>query len=246
MIYFVNQPFGTGYVKGILPHLFTDQRLVFNERVYIYALEEYHRLSDYPLELHQECFNHKRYDNMPDDEKLPVNAILGFVDVREVIAGARQIDEGEHVYAVTNAHMFVAPLEVEPDEIYKHDDIILMMNTQMFVPRVPSLRNGGTEFLCPTEAFHFELSKYGQSFKLDLSPSLAKLLLDENGDLKPITKLTLWCGSVAKSYLVEGEVEIVYRKENMDELQRCPRIFPESDERVGAMVQFPCNHHLYD
>lgn len=246
MVLFVNQPFATALCRGLLPYLFTDQRLELNERVYIYALDVYRHVTDYPIEWHQESFNHFIFDNLTDAKALPTGAILGFVDVKSVCKEARAIGDGELVYLVTNAHLFVAPFEMAPDEIDANKSILKMMNTEMFVPRVPSLRNEGKEFFCPVNSFTYCVCLCEYDFTLDLSPSLSRLLLDAEGGLKPITKITLWNGTSAKSFQVDDATRILFRQDKLDELKRCPRILPESDDRVGAMVHFSCHHMLYD
>jgi len=243
---FVNEPFALGHCLGVLPYLVTDQHLSPKERVYIYALERFRQLTDYPVELHQEANNQRIYGNLPEDEELPINVLLGSVDVVDIWPGTREIGEDERVYRVTNAHLFVAPFEIQPNEIEENAEIIKLMPTNTFFPRVPSLCDGGREFLCPTNDFMFDYCLNDGDVNLDLSPALSKLLLDDEGNLKPISKLTLWNGRWAKSYLVDDDTQIVFREGQMDELVRCPRIFPETDNLVGAMVHFSCHHPLND
>jgi len=246
MVIFVNQPFATGLCRGLLPFLFTNQRLSPNERVYIYALEKFRHITDYPLEWHQECFNHFVFDNMPKKPSLPEGKILGFVDVEDICYDAREVGPGEKVYRVFRAHLFEEPLEMQPNEVAKNKDTLRMMSAQMFVPRVPSLRDHGKEFFCPTNPYIFSICMYGYGFRLYLSPLVSKLLLDSKGYLKPITKITLWCGSSTKSFEVDDETRIVYSLENYDEWIRCPRIFSASDKRFAAMVHFACNRIIND
>lgn len=248
MILCFNQPFATGICRGLYPAIYTDLPIVSKpQRAYIYSLEKFRKVTDYPIEWHQENFNYRIFGNMPEDSELPTNALLGFVDIYGPDPAAQGAIFGETVYRVRNAHEFVAPFEVEPDEIAKYDDLIKQLNTQMFVPRVPYVCSNFSELVIPANAMLESLCRHGYDFNLELSPSIAKLVIDNHGELRPFKKFTIWYGDWANSYLMDDETKIFFRnKEEMELLKRCPRIYSVTENRVGARIHFSCHHPLFD
>ena len=133
MILCFNQPFATGICRGLYPAIFTDQPLVSNpERAYIYSLDVFRRATDFPIEWLQESFNNRIFGNIPEENELPTNSLLGFVDILAADPRAQKLSTGESVYLVRNAHEFVAPFEIELDEIANYSDLI---NQFSMIPR---------------------------------------------------------------------------------------------------------------
>ena len=248
MILCFNEPFATGISRGLYPTIFTDQRIVsFPERAYIYSLEVFRQVTDYPIEWHQESFNNRIFGNIPEDSELPINALLGFVDIIGTDPSAQKLGTGETVYRIGNAHEFVAPFEIGLKEIDDYSNLLKQLNTQMYVPRVPFVRDSGTELVIPANAFVESLCRHGYNFNLDLSPSLARLVLDEQGNLRPFRKFTIWYSDWANSYLMDDETKIIIRSgEEIEKMKRCPRIYGTTEERVGARIHFSCHHPLFD
>jgi len=249
---FIEQTFATELSKGLQPYLVTDQWLESDrERAYIFALPKFRDASVFPIEMHQESFNHRAFGNMPneqdEEEKLPVWSLLGFVDLEKINGELQKVGSDDYVYLVRNAHEYVAPIEMQPDEIADSRDFIARLNTKMFVPRVPCLRDGGRDLMVPVNPFLYSLCLNEHGINFDLSPSMAKLVLDEDGKLKPFEKFTVWCYREAKSFLVDEETRIFYKDQELVEpFKDCPCILPESKDRLGLMLHLSCHHPLYD
>ena len=76
---------------------------------------------------------------------------------------------------------------------------------------------------------------------------MAKLVIDNHGELRPFKKFTIWYGDWANSYLMDDETKIIFRSdEEMERQKRYPRIYGLTEERVGMRIHFSCHHPLND
>ena len=113
--------------------------------------------------------------------------------------------------------------------------------------RMRPLRDGGRDLMVPVNPFLYSLCLNEHGINFDLSPSMAKLVLDEDGKLKPFEKFTVWCYREAKSFLVDEETRIFYKDQELVEpFKDCPCILPESKDRLGLMLHLSCHHPLHD
>ena len=112
---------------------------------------------------------------------------------------------------------------------------------------MPSLSDEESMLSLPLDVFDFEVSKFDGKICLELAGSLAKLVLDENGMLKPFTKFKLWNGRVGMSYLVDDETCIRYEmNENSSDLKRYPSLFSPDGYTFRAWLILSTKHPLND
>ena len=207
---------------------------------YVYAVEESKRESDNPIEWRQDYINQKLFGNMPDIHELPVNALIGKV----VITGETDIPG---LYNIRNARQFVAPFEVPFDELPQWEDYIKRLNSKVFVPCVPSLRDEESLLAFPLNDFAYALSKYGDKIRIGLVGSFAKLVLDENGILKPFTRFMVWNGKEGMTYLVDAESGVRYEMtEDGSDLKRFPSLYSSEGYTYRSWLVLSTGHPLYD
>ena len=238
---FVHQPFATMACRGLLPAIFTDLQVEsYPFKAYICALDFYKRAADYPYEWHQEYLNQYIFGNMPKVEDLPANALIGSVTV----IGPTDIPG---LFSVVNARQFVAPLQLPFHEFSQYEDIIERMNTTMFIPRVPHLIDHGQNLIVPLNVFSYDVASCGGNFSIELVGSFAKLVLDENGMLKPFTKFTIWYDDQGKSFLVDADTEIIHElTPDGSDLMRYPSQLSPDGTTLHAKLRFTCSSPLND
>ena len=188
---FSHQPYATMSSFGLLPVV----RLKWRPKrfpcvAYVYAIEESESDADNPIEWWQEYINQKKFGNIPNRSWLPVNALIGKVE----ITGETDVPG---LYYITNAHQFVAPLDVPIEDLPQWEKHLGRLYSTVFIPDVPSLSDEESMLSLPLDVFDFEVSKFDGKICLELAGSLAKLVLDENGMLKPFTKFKLWKDTVS-------------------------------------------------
>lgn len=238
---FSHQPYATMSSFGLLPVV----RLKWRPKrfpcvAYVYAIEESESDADNPIEWWQEYINQKKFGNIPNRSWLPVNALIGKVE----ITGETDVPG---LYYITNAHQFVAPLDVPIEDLPQWEKHLGRLYSTVFIPDVPSLSDEESMLSLPLDVFDFEVSKYDGKICLELAGSLAKLVLDENGMLKPFTKFKLWNGKVGMSYLVDDETCIRYEmNENSSDLKRYPSLFSPDGYTFRAWLILSTKHPLND
>jgi hypothetical protein len=207
---------------------------------YVYAIEESESDADNPIEWWQEYINQKKFGNIPNRSWLPVNALIGKVE----ITGETDVPG---LYYITNAHQFVAPLDVPIEDLPQWEKHLGRLYSTVFIPDVPSLSDEESMLSLPLDVFDFKVSKFDGKICLELAGSLAKLVLDENGMLKPFTKFKLWNGRVGMSYLVDDETCIRYEmNENSSDLKRYPSLFSPDGYTFRAWLILSTKHPLND
>lgn len=236
-----NQPYASMSSEGLKSVARLNWRpKIFPCVAYVYAVEESKRESDNPIEWRQDYINQKLFGNMPDIRELPVNALIGKV----VITGETDIPG---LYNIRNARQFVAPFEVPFEELPQWEDYIKLLNSKVFVPCVPSLRDDDSLLAFPLNDFAYELSKYGDKIRIGLVGSFAKLVLDENGILKPFTRFMVWNGKEGMTYLVDAESGVRYEMtEDGSDLKRYPSLYSSDGYTYRSWLVLSTNHPLYD
>ena len=206
---------------------------------YVYAIEESKREADNPLEWRQEHINQKVFGNMPDTRELPVNKLIGKV----VITGPTDIPE---LYYIRNARKFVTPLDVPFEALPKWGFGIKLLYSRVFVPRVPHLINDDSILVVPLDDFAYELSKHSDKICIGLVGSFAKLVLDENGELKPFTKFILWNANEGMTYLVDANTGIRFEMtEDGSDLKRYPSLFSTDGTMTRSWLVLSTGYPLY-
>ena len=159
-----------------------------------------------PLEWQQEVINQQSFGNLEPTDELPVNQLIGFVDlVREIPHSFNLWSRGlkKPAYLVMNAHTFIAPLDINPDEVEQNLNFIELANTKFLIPRCPYLADNESELVLPVNAMLYAMAWTGTAISIQLEGDFAKLVLNEYGLLKPFTKYTLWFGREGKSFVVD-------------------------------------------
>ena len=238
---FSNQPYATMISYGLLPVVKLKWRPEsFPFVAYIYALEESKRDADNPIEWRQEYINQKIFGNMPDVQELPVNSLIGKV----VITGPTDVSG---LYYIRYARKFVAPLDVPFEELSQWEDNIKRLNSKVYVPRVPHLVDDDSILIVPVDDFTYELSKHSEKICIGLVGSFAKLVLDENGELKPFTKFILWNANEGMTYLVDANTGIRFEMtENGSDLKRYPSLYSSDGTTTLSWLVLSTGYPLYD
>ena len=238
---FLHQPYATMTSYGLFPVARVKWRPEsFPCVAYIYAIEESKREADNPHELRQEYVNQKVFGNMPDTRELPVNQLIGKV----VITGPTDIPG---IYYIRDARKFIAPLDVPFEELPQWEDYIKQLNSKVFVPRVPHLVDDDSTLVVPLDTFSYELSKYSDKICIGLVGSFAKLVLDENGQLKPFTKFILWNANEGMTYLVDSNTGIRFEMtEDDSDLKRYPSLFSPDGTMFRSWLVLSTGYPLYD
>ncbi len=240
-VVFIHQPYATLSCRGLLPVVFMDQQEVSKGvKVYVYALDRCKMVADYPYEWHLEYVNQLTFGNMPKAETLPTNALIGSVTIEEEtnIPG---------LFTVRNAREFIAPFEMQVDEIFQNEEYINLMNTKMFIPRVPHLIDGGDNLVIPVNVFLSCLVQYDGDFNVELVGSFSKLVLDEDGMLKPFTKFTVWYDNEGKTFQVDEETEIMFElTTGGKDLKRYPTVLTIEGTTTHSWLHFSCLNPLND
>ncbi len=243
MVYvvFIHQPYASMTCKGLLPAVFAKLRGVSKGvKVYVYALDQCENATDYPYEWHLEYVNQHTFGNMPKAETLPVNALIGSVTIN----GTTDVPG---LFSVINAREFIAPFEMLVDEVQQYEEYINRMNTRMYIPRVPHLIDGGDNLVIPVNVFLSCMAQYDADFKVELVGSFAKLVLDENGLLKPFTKFTIWYDNEGKSFLVDEDTEIIHElTADGKDLKRYPTVLATEGTTTHSWLHFSCHYPLND
>lgn len=235
------QPYATMSSYGLLPVVRLKWRPKrFPCMAYVYAIEESESDADNPIEWRQEYINQKKFGNIPNRSWLPVNALIGSVE----ITGETDVPG---LYYIRNARRFVAPLDVPVEDLPQWEKHLGRLCSTVFVPNVPSLSDEESILSLPFDVFDFEVSKYDSKICLELAGSLARLVLDKNGMLKPFTKFMLWNGKVNKSYLLDDETSIRYEmNENGSDLKRYPSLYSPDGYTFRAWLVLSTKHPLND
>ncbi len=117
----------------------------------------------------------------------------------------------------------------------------------MFIPRVPHLIDGGDNLVIPVNVFLSCMAQYDAYFKVELVGSFAKLVLDENGLLKPFTKFTIWHGNDGMSFVVDDGTKVLYELvPNGSDLKRYPSLLSQDGTTTRSKLCFSCRIPLTD
>lgn len=243
----IPQPYAEMTVRGLVSVIKLDTgEKETHGRIYIYATAPVINPKT-PLEWRQEVENHVVFGNLPPTEELPTNRLIGFVDVVRTVPfdyNVWTLGMRDCAYLVTNAHYFVTPFILNPDEIDLN--FIRRANTCMFMPRQPFFRENGDELVIPVSDFIYQLAWSGNDFNVELTEDFAKLVLGKDGNLKPFTRFSVWRGNQAKRFIVDDETMI--RHSVMDDgsdLCWYPSVVnPKGVAHVW--LHFSCRHPLND
>ena len=238
---FVHQPFATMICRGLLPVFYLDlQAKSYPCKVYVCSLAEFNRASDYTVEWHQECNNQRLFGNLPDTNELPVNQVIGSVKVIGTT-------DDPNLFCIRDAREFVAPFEVPFDQMSKYEEIIERMRTKMYIPHVPHLIDDGSNLVIPFNDFASSLAMYDHEFRIELVGSFAKLVLDEDGMLKPFSRFTVWNGTRGDCFAIDEDTRILHEL-NRDEtdLKRYMSMLAPKGYTFRSWLHLSCHHPLND
>lgn len=244
------QPYASMLVKGLMNVVrIASQHPLENRRILIYATEP---VSDpaTPIEWVQEVNNQQSFGNLADTQDLPRHELVGFVDVlgpADPDTNVWAAGKGERAYLVGNAHEFVMPLHITPNEVQEHLDFIKRVNTTVHIPRCPFFKDNGNNLVLPVNVFLDSLAWNEQDFSIELVGDFAKLVLYEHGLLKPFLRYTIWHGGIGRTFAVDDDTEVRYEinADNSD-LRRYPSALAPDGTTTRAKLHFSCRFPLND
>ena len=218
-------------------------------RLFIYATKpEYETCI--PLEWRQEVINQQLFGNLESTDELPINQLIGFVDLVRMIPhnyNLWSLGSKKTAFLVTNAHTFIVPLDINPDEVEQNLDFIELVNTKILIPRHPYLTDNEAELVLPVNMRLYSMASTGAAIFIQLAGEFAKLVLNEYGLLKPFTRYTLWHDNEGKRFVVDADTEIVHEL-NADgsDLCRYPSMLSPDGMTTRASLRFSCRFPLND
>ena len=177
------------------------------ERIYIYATEQVFNPQT-PIELVQLVSNQWLYGYIDKTESLPVNAVVGFVDVDYEIPVNTPIWNaafGKETCHAYSAHVFDSPINIPYDALEN-------INLE-FADIFPSHVMHSNCAWFSNHSLNFPLSEqlffnfvHHNKLVVDVDVKLAQLVLDENRALREIRFLHIYCGNRSRSYNCEAEL----------------------------------------
>lgn len=181
---------------------------VSGQRFYVYATFEQVPNQEFPVEWMMEAHNHQVYGNIPTDDELPDCAFLGWVEVKYQPYADSSIwsyGHGGSMFRVIRRGIFEHPIDLQPfkGNLYESrlETAPVFHLHECYEPM-----DWGAELELPVNGTLFStISRVGQ-ITLDLFGRLASCVLDDDGELKPFTLLTLTCGNRRRSFNFHGEI----------------------------------------
>ncbi len=183
------------------------------QRFFVYATDEQVENDQMPIEWVMEAYNHQVYGNIPTDDKLPDGAFLGWIDVKnQPYADTSIWSKGQDgtLFRVICPRIFDRPLAIPCDAFEDYLFELLLDAMPVFsMADVDTPFAMGDELLLPVNGSLFNAVTRQGKITLDLTAGLAQQVLDENGNLRKFSLLTLVCGNRQRSFSFYGEVTTV-------------------------------------
>ena len=212
-IVFLPQPFAAMAVSNLLPVVPLEVRPDENRnRFLVYATKPVEN-QEMPIEWIMEACNHMVYGNIPETDRLPINAIVGYVEVCCHPCSDRSIWTALYripMYRVINARIFTYPLRVSRSALESNFIGQILDSIPVYdvhAPRKPEVQ--GDELVLPVNTKLFIRASLGSELTLDLNGELACQVLDVHGELRRFLQLTLTCGICCLRFKFKGEIAVV-------------------------------------
>ena len=212
-IVFLPQPFAAMAVSNLLPFVPLEVRPDENRnRFLVYATKSVEN-QEVPIEWVMEAYNHMVYGNIPETDRVPINAIVGYVEVCCHPCSDRSIWTALYripMYRVINARIFTYPLRVSRSALESNFIGQILDSIPVYdvhAPRKPKAH--GDELVLPVNTKLFRQASIGGELTLDLNGELACQVLDKRGELRRFLLLTLTCGIHCLRFKFQGEIAVV-------------------------------------
>lgn len=212
-IVFLPQPFAAMAVSNLLPVVPLEVRPDENRnRFLVYATKPVEN-QEMPIEWIMDAYNHMVYGNIPEADRLPINAIVGYVEVCYHPCSDRSIWTARYripMYRVINARVFTYPLHVSKPALESNFIGQILDSIPVYdvhAPRKPEVQ--GDELVLPVNTKLFIRASLGSELTLDLNGELACQVLDVHGELRRFLQLTLACGICRLRFKFQGEIAAV-------------------------------------
>lgn len=221
---------------GVVPGVRLEAQLFESrERLFVYATDELVSNLQLPIEWQMEAYNNQVYGNIPSNSELPNDAFYGWFEVSNypfVEPPVLSAGQDGRLYRVVCPRIFDHPL-VMPDNAY--EDFLL----EHFLDAIPVYHihevavpmDWGGELELPVNGTLFDTIPRVGKITLDLFGRLATCVLDDNGELKPFTLLTLACGNRRRSFNFLGEI-FTTLNENFE-----PILYPSMLDSTGFDIR---------
>lgn len=223
-------------LHGVVPGVRLEaQHFESRERLYVYATDEQVSNLQLPIEWQMEAYNNQVYGNIPSDNELPNDAFYGWFEVSNypfVVPPVLNAGQDGRLYRVVCPRIFDHPL-VMPDNACED---LLMEHMLDAIPvhymhEVAEPMDWGTELELPVNGTLFDTIPRVGKISLDLFGRLASCVLDDNGELKPFTLLTIACGNRRRSFNFLGEI-FTTLNENFE-----PILYPSMLDSTGFDIR---------
>lgn len=240
----VTQPYATLICYGLIGEVPVEvpQEERF-ERIYIYATEQEINPQT-PIELVQLVSNQWLYGYIDKTESLPVNAVIGFVNVDyENVANTPIWNAafGKETCCAYSARVFDSPIYIPYDAL---EDINLEF-ADIFPSHVMHSSCAwfsGHSLNVPLREQLFFNFVHHNKLVLDVDMKLAQLVLDENSALREIRFLIIECGNRSRSY--NCKAELISDLDENGEPILYPSILGVGGREVRLRLLVSCNAHL--
>ena len=237
----LTQPDASLTIQGIKDVAQIDARLLENgKRFYVYSTKLVGMDEAAPLELIQEVFNQQQYGNLAAMEDLPVNALLGFFDVKYPAKPEFSVWAAcapENAYKIGNAHIFDEPLLLSIEDVERLEgNLDLQIPSHQWLSSNPHLNECGRELRIQLSSKNYATATHGGSIVLELCGTIA-ICVEEN--MESIEYVTVYHGNESKSFYFRGDLIYHYEDEFHFNQKKYPSAFPPGfTRRVQLMLSF--------
>jgi hypothetical protein len=212
-IVFLPQPFAAMAVSNLLPVVPLEVRTDENRnRFLVYATKSVEN-QEVPIEWVMEAYNHMVYGNIPETDRVPINAIVGYVEVCCHPCPDRSIWTARYripMYRVVKSRVFAYPLHVLRSALESNFIGQILGTIPVYDVHAPCMpETKCDELVLPVNTKLFRRASLGGELTLDLSDELACQVLDKNGVLRRFLLLTLTCGIHRLRFKFQGEIAVV-------------------------------------
>ena len=212
-IVFLPQPFAAMAVSNLLPVVPLEVRPDENRNRFLVYATKLVNNREIPVEWTMEASNHMVYGNIPEADRLPFNAIVGYVEVCCHPCSDRSIWTARHgvpMYRVVKSRVFSYPLHVLKSAFESNFFGQILGTIPVYDVHAPYKPEAhGDELVLPVNAKLFRRASLGGELTLDLSDDLACQVLDKCSNLRRILLLTLTCGIHRLRFKFQGQIAVV-------------------------------------
>ena len=240
----VSQPYATMICKGLIgevpvevPH---EERF---ERIYIYATEQVINHQT-PVELVQLVSNQLLYGNIDKAESLPVNAVVGYVNVdfeEPVNTPVWNAALGNETCLAYSAHVFDSPIFI-PYDALENINLEFADIFPSYCMLCDNARLAGQLLTVPLSEQLFFKFVHCNKLVVDVDVNLANELLDENNVLREIRYLHIECGNRSRSFICDAEL-ISNLDENGEQILY-PSVLTDGSREIRLRLLVTCKHRF--